>query len=72
MTEPILTSEAWNKFILVCLGNLGTCDALITVTLAVLFTAFVGFFLKLINYKIILILSSYHAFHVCLQIIRFW
>lgn len=49
MTEPILTSEAWNKFILVCLGNLGTCDALITVTLAVLFTAFVGFFLKLIN-----------------------
>lgn len=58
MTEPILTSEVWNKFILVCLGNLGTCDVLITVTLAVLFTAFEGFFLKLINYKIILILSS--------------
>lgn len=43
MTEPILTSEAWNKLILVCLGK-GTCDVLITVTLAVVFATFVQFF----------------------------
>ena len=48
MTEPILISEVWNKFIPVFLGNLGTCDALITVTLAVAFDVFVGFFPKII------------------------
>lgn len=44
MREPILTSEVWNKLIPVCLGNQGTCDVLITVTLAVVSATFVLFF----------------------------
>lgn len=47
MTEPILIIEVWNKFIRVCLGKLGTCDALMPATLALEFAAFVGFFPKI-------------------------
>lgn len=43
MMEPILTSELCDKFTLVCLGNLGTCDVLITVILAVVFVVIVFF-----------------------------